>query len=464
MSLYGTGRREGIVAALCITAMVLLVHLGASELAAPGLGAPEFGTALRRGVLPALGGLLCYRLLRAQGRSRYAGFLIGAAYGLSPWFGALGEAPREQLSAALAPLALEMACRCDRPLQRRIWLPWSWLFLCAPFLGGVTVIAVLAAILCGVSFLRTVTCGDQDAELPSLRGLLLAGTAAAAAAVNLVWLDPLCPWLGEPIVLDVSAVLTTHREPGAAPDLAAALRVPGALLLCLAVLALLRRQRRVDGGMWLGLLVAGSLPTVFASVPMLNQLAPQWTDGTMLPAAAWWLTLLGTSVLAAAGLDDFLDLPQRRRTALPWMLAIAVLAAPMLPAFGADAPAREWPLTMTWLLLALLLPLWRRLGILRFKNVLGAAALLTLAIPTLQSKPVPTPWSAAPLGEVAAIRNHEHSPYSGWHWLALGSTLLLTLGWSVVAWRERRREAIASVAFRGAAAKHKRGPIHTART
>ena len=121
MSLYGTGRREGIVAALCITAMVLLVHLGASELAAPGLDAPELGTALRRGVLPALGGLLCYRLLRAQGRSRYAGFLIGAAYGLSPWFGALGDAPREQLAAALAPLALEMACRCDRPLQRRIW-------------------------------------------------------------------------------------------------------------------------------------------------------------------------------------------------------------------------------------------------------------------------------------------------------------------------------------------------------
>ena len=42
-------------------------------------------TAMQPALLPALGGVLCYRFLRAQGRSRYAGFLAGMAYGVSPW-------------------------------------------------------------------------------------------------------------------------------------------------------------------------------------------------------------------------------------------------------------------------------------------------------------------------------------------------------------------------------------------
>jgi hypothetical protein len=454
VSLYGTGRREGIVAALCITALVLAVHLG-TALLVPAASGADLGLALRRGALPALGGVLCYRFLRAQGRSRYAGFLCGAAYGLSPWLGALGDAPREQLAAALAPLALELANRCDRPSQRRVWLPWAWLFLAAPFVAGVTVVGTLAAVLCAGAFLRIILCGDQDAELPKLRGLLLASIGAAAAATNLVWLDPLGAWLGEPTVLGVRSVLTGHRGAGADPDLAAALRVPGALLLCFAGLALLRRQRHVDGLIWSGLVLLGSLPTWFEIVPWLARLAPHWTAVAMLAVCAWWLSLLGASVLAAAGLDDFLDLPQRRRTALPWLLAIAVLAAPLLAAFGADAPAREWPLTMTWLLLALLLPLWRRLGILRFKNVLGVAALVMLAMPTLQSQPARSPWSAAPLGEVMVTDGREN-PYEHWHWQALGTALALTGAWSVVAWRSRRREAIASVQFRGAALKQKR--------
>jgi hypothetical protein len=457
VSLYGTGRREGITAALLIAAMVLLVHLLATLLRDRVLDTTSLLVTLRRGLLPALGGMLCYRFLRAQGRSRYAGFLCGAAYGMSPWLSAIGAAPREQLAAALAPLALEIASRCDRPTQRRIWLPWSWLFLGAPFLGGVTVIGTLCAMLCAGSFFRTVTCGDKDEELPSLRGLLLASGAAIAAATNLVWLDPLGPWLGEPVVLPVADVLTAHRSSGSEADLAAALRVPGPLLLCFAALGLLRRQRHVDGMLWVAVVLAGAVPTLATSLPVLQQAAPHWSNLSMLAAAAWWSALLGTAVLGAAGLDDFLDLPLRRRTALPWLLAGTVLLAPLLPAFGADAPAREWPLSTTWLLLALLLPLWRRLGILRFKNVLAMAALVMLSLPTMQSQPARAPWSATPLGEFAAVRQETpRHPHRHWHWWGLGGSLLLTSTWAVFALRRRQREAAASVVLRGAASKHKR--------
>jgi hypothetical protein len=94
----------------------------------------------------------------------------------------------------------------------------------------------------------------------------------------------------------------------------------------------------------------------------------------MLPASSWWLTLLGITVLGTSGLDDFLDLPLRRRTALAWLFALTVLISPLVPTFGSVAPTLEWPITGTFLLMALLLNTWRRLGILGFKRLLAIAA------------------------------------------------------------------------------------------
>ena len=79
MSLYGTGRSEGIGATFLIAAIVLVVQL-VGAWARPQTTDLEL---LARICVPALGGALCYRFLRAQGRSRYAGFLVGIAYGLS---------------------------------------------------------------------------------------------------------------------------------------------------------------------------------------------------------------------------------------------------------------------------------------------------------------------------------------------------------------------------------------------
>ena len=136
MSLYGSGRREGIGSVLLIAALVLSVTtLG--RLFGEGL-AIDLAAASRQAIVPATAGALFYRVLRAQGRSRYAAFLTGIAYAISPWLLSLAGAGREHLAAALAPLALEAASRCDRPSTRAAWLPWTGACLAAPFLAGST--------------------------------------------------------------------------------------------------------------------------------------------------------------------------------------------------------------------------------------------------------------------------------------------------------------------------------------
>lgn len=395
MSLYGTGRSEGIAAVVLVGLIVLVTRALGGWLGDEG----ELLTTLAPGALPAIGGMLAYRFLRAQGRSRYSAFLVGAAYGLSPWLLAMHAGPREQLAAALAPLALEAVSRIDRPTHRARWLPWAWAGMAAPFVAGLTVIGVLVALLCAATLARTIACGDREAEQPPSRGILVLVAMTLLAAGNLVWLAPLDGWLPPPDMPGVLAVMSVHRPADPGIDLAAVLRVPGPALLTLALLGLLRRQRHVDGNLWLGLAIAGGLPTLFTAVPWLAAATPVWASHPWIPTGAWWLTLLAIVVLAAAGLDDFLDLPLRRRTALPWLLAIAVATAPWLPVFGAQVPAREWPLTATFVALPLVLTVWRRLGILRFKNWLATVVLVALAIPMLQARPLPLPPPAAPLDE-----------------------------------------------------------------
>lgn len=426
MSLYGSGRSEGVAAVLLVGALVLLARACGAWLGDEA----NLATALSPAWLPALGGMLCYRFLRAEGRSRYAAFLVGAAYGLSPWLLAMHCCPREQLAAALAPLALEACCRCDRPSQRASWLPWAPMLLAAPFVAGLTVVGVLAALLCAGMLARTIAFGDRDDGRP--RGLVLLAVLAALAAANLVWLDPLAPWW--PAVPGPTAlyVLSAHRTQDLGCDVAAVLRVPGPVLLTFALLGMLRRQRHVDTRLWWTLAIAGGLPTLGAAWPWL---------GVATAAGAWWLTLLAVAVLAAAGLDDFLDLPLRRRTALPWLLALAVAVAPWLPVFGAHVPEREWPLTATFVGLPLVLPAWRRLGILRFKNWLAAMTLVALAIPMLQVRVLPAIAGPAPLAEttppatafVAALRARPP-----WHYAGLLLALAGGCLFAASAWRRNR--------------------------
>ncbi len=431
MSLYGTGRSEGIGAVALIAAIVLTMHaLGG------GVGADAtMLAALCSACLPALGGMLCYRFLRAQRRSRFAAFLVGAAYGLSPWLIAIGVAPREQLAAALAPLALEAACRCDRPDDRDAWLPWAGICLALPFVAGVTVVGAFVGGLALLSLARTMLCGDQNSGTPSSAALVRALCMAAFVAGNLLWLDPLAAWLGAPRPPTVADVLTAHRPHALGLDLAAMLRVPGSALLAFALLGLLRRQKHVDASTWWALAAAGSVPTLLGAIDAFEAIAPPGAAATTLQAAAWWCTLFAMCVLAAAGLDDFLDLPLRRRTALPWLLAIAVAAAPLLPAFGARVPHREWPLTATLVGLPLLLTTWRRLGILRFKNWLAAAAMLALAIPALQTNVASTPPAAPAMETLAPAPWHPPA----WYYTGLLLAVVFACFDSWSAWRRRQK-------------------------
>ena len=400
MSLYGSGRREGCVAVLLIALLVLAIQvLGGMQALGLEVDLPDTAT---DAVVPSIAGLTFYRFLRAQGRSRYTAFLTGVAYALSPWMLTVAMAPREQLAAALAPLALEAVTRCDRPAQRRAWLPWTGLLVGVPFLAGASLVAAFSAGLCAALLLRTAACGDRDDRTPPGRGIAAAGLLAVLSGTSFAFADPLSPWLATPpMMFSVSA--STHGS-AVGLDLAAVLRIPGPCLLLFAVLGILRRQRHASIPVWLAIAGFGALPTMLQMVsPATEWAATAWHGADQVAAIAWWLFLLGVAVLSAAGLDDFLDLPLRRRTALPWLLAFVVAAAPMIPTFGSNAPTLEWPLTATFLLLTILLPLWRRMGILRFKNVLAVATVLALAVPALQVLPpigVELP-SAAPMVEVA---------------------------------------------------------------
>jgi hypothetical protein len=403
VSLYGTGRREGIVTVLTLAGLVCAVHALAAW-RAPSAATAAWGW-IADAVLPALAGALCYRFLRAQGRSRYAGFLAGAAYALSPWLLALDLVPAEQFAAALAPLALEAAQRCGRPQQRPTWLPWTGLCLAAPFAAGVTVVAAATAVLAVVVMVHDVVHGDRDDRPAHTRGVVRALGFAVAAATTLLLAAPVAGAFVPGLLPQPAEVLAAHRPGARTIDVAALLRLPGAVLLYFATLGILRRQRYVDAGTWLGLAVGGVLVSTCADlVPatVLTAIGAPWL--LLLPTAGWWLALVAITVLGAAGLDDFLDLPMRRRSAVPWLLAGIVMGAPLILASGSTDPDQEWPLSGTLLLLAVLLPTWRRLGILRFKNVLATAVLLALVVPAVQvllQHPSALP-GAAPAGETTA--------------------------------------------------------------
>ncbi len=382
MSLYGTGRREGCLAAIAVAAFALGAHLLAA-VQAGGRDLAAATAALADGAPSALAGLLMYRCLRAHGRSRYAAFLGGAGYALAPWLQAITALPREQWAAAMAPLALEVAHRCHRPDQRRTFLPWAPLWLAAPFLVGPAWLPLLAAAVAAVHLALAARAGDLGERLGLVLRFAAAGLVAAAVAVSAWRIDAFGPWLAATGTLRPAGVLAAHRTTALGTDLPALLRLAGPVLLMFAGLGVLRRQRHAKLRIWLPVAALGALPTLLKAAGVLPGHG-RWLD---LAVVGWWLPLLAVTVLGAAGLDDFLDLPQRRRSALPWLLACAALGGPLLP-LVAIAPEREWPLVATVLLLALLLPFWRRVGILRFKNTLTAAALLALLVPALQVLPV----------------------------------------------------------------------------
>lgn len=460
MSLYGSGRREGILTTLAIATLVMVVHVLGSWFApdhTEGLLA-----ALRSAAIPALAGILCYRCLRAFGRSRYAGFLTGTAYALSPWFVAFALVPREQVAAALAPLALEAVARLNWPAQRYRWAPWAGFCLAAPFAAGPAVTALFAAALALALLWRTCVRDDAEQRLArSVPGILV---IAVLVGGTLAWLDPLALLFAQPAALQPVHVLAAHRPSELGLDAAALIRLPGPVLLLFAALGLLRNQRHARLSFWIGIGVLGTLPTLLAWFVPFPAGLTAWMTPRLLSSVSWWLALFAVVMLGAAGLDDFLELPQRRRRALPWLLALAVGLVPVILAFGAVAPAAEWPLTGSFLLMGLLMPLWRRVGILRFKNVLATFTLLALAVPALQILPIEAPItsSPAPLAEIepsdyaAVVRQLAARP--PWHYSALALATLASCFWAVSAWRRNKIANPVPTAAKAAITKKARSP------
>lgn len=446
MSLYGTGRREGIMAVVVMALIVATVHIVGH---ARSHDWPfELHDVLTPAVLAALGGTLFYRFLRSLDRSRFAAFLAGTAYALAPWLTAISLLPREQCAAALAPLALEVASRSARPDQSRRWLPWAGLLIALPFVAGITTVACLAALLAVVQLGRAtidVEAEDRPARVFGVVCALLTGTAAAS---SLILLDLAQPWFAASVTPTTIEVLAAHRATHTGLDVAAFVRIPGPVLLLFAVLGVLRWQRRASIGGWISIGLVGAVPTLLlANWPALAELQGDLPALGNIAAASWWVTLLASTVLGAAGLDDFLEMPQRRPQALRLLFVIALAAAPLL-LLGASAPQTEWPLVVAVTALAALLVIWRRMGMLPFKNVLAVVAVFAVAVPALQvltlaeqgrSALVPAALMAevaAPYDSGSPILRLIAQPY--WFYAGLVGALVLSCWLAVVPRRSRK--------------------------
>jgi len=229
-----------------------------------------------------------------------------------------------------------------------------------------------------------------------LGGVVLGLATGAAAIVNLIWLDPLAGWLGAPRSPAIANVLSGETTP------MVVVRVVGPFLVWFALLGILRRQRHVTTTLWLLLAIVGAMPTVLLAIPDLAGSMPNVLTTWAVPAVSWWLSVLAITVMGAAGLDDWLDQPLRRRGAHLWLLLVTLFVAPALPLAGAEVdPMHLCTVLGTFGVLAAVTLTWRRLGVLRFKNVLTTVALGAFTVPVLWRTPEPR-QDAAPMADIAA--------------------------------------------------------------
>ncbi len=450
MTIFGSGRREGILAVFGLAVFALSVHavgfaFGLAEgfegdlalargmeavhrVAAEGgiplwdqagAGAPLWARGaemlyppwwlLGRGHdafwLPALAAMhaaiacaLAFRLLRTQGCSRYSSFVCAAAYGLGAHPGRMSGSLPELAALAWAPLVLELLLRVVRGERQKHLAPLlgpsiAWMFSTGGVATAATVLAVAVA--------WYVAWAWRERH----RTFLLLGTGLLSLGIAAAMLAPM--WLAA-IELPIVASPTTPRV----DVMSNARLVCGPLLLFFALLGAMRRQRGAPTGRWIALALVGAAFAIllpFVPSPLHGEAPWQRT-----PDALWWPVHFALVLLACNGLDDFLDMPLRRRAATVWTLVLAVVVAPIGFVLGEHG---------TWLrvegavvlALAILFLIWRALGILRFKTVVAAAALVWLAVATLREEaragrspfPLPTlarvqphPWLfATPVGE-----------------------------------------------------------------
>ena len=442
--MFGSGRREGVITVLGLCVAALTVHAvgtltglsdgfegdqvlargmeAAHRVAADGnvplwdpagAGAPLWAGGaemlyppwwlLGRGhdefwlpVLVALHAMLAcafgFRFLRAQGRSRYSSFVCGAAYGLGAHTGHLSANLPELAALAFAPLALEILQRIVRGERQRHVAPLLGPALTIPFWTGGVATAACTSALVGV-WLFAYAIHERHR-----RGRLLLIGASTTAVVALLT-APM--WLGA-IEMPSHSITQPHN-----PELLQTVRrVVGPLLLFFAILGALRRQRSASTFRWLAFAgIGAAIALLLPLVPTKFVAATLWQRE---PDAFWWPVHFALVLLASNGLDDFLDLPLRRRAATAWTMVFATGIAPLGFVLGERAASFQVEAAVLFAL-AMLFAMWRYLGILRFKTVVASAALMWLAAATLheQARAVraPLPMSALPM-----FGSHEDRP------------------------------------------------------
>ncbi|GAB4152921.1 MAG: hypothetical protein Fur0037_21750 [Planctomycetota bacterium] len=462
MSLFGTGRKEGF---LCVLVLALLVFAayalggclqhGLARSLSSGWSDPdrsglleamrEAGSALRSGDLPlwsgpamragepmwsrgapllyppwwllalgpafwaqilaalhaAIASATFYRFLRAYGRSRYASFLGGGSYGLSAWLLAAMATLPQAAAAAWLPLQLEAVVRTTTPGKYRrgtAMLPFA---LALPFATGGTILATIG-LLVALSMLFGLQRRMLSHERPRVRARTGFALVLAAMLTAPEWL-----------AFAQLGVGASHFEPPRIPGLwteaqpIAWISELGVLALVLLPLALLRSQPRARIWPWLvsTLGAAAAIALLAGGRLVLDLPAP-------LPDALWnaslWLCTTGVLVLATASLDDFLGSPQRRPWSLYAVPAASIAAVSCLALLRPEWFSRlmetpgPWVAALATVLAAVLLPFWRALGVLRWKQAFALVALSAGAGSTVLAIRAPAPESpetAAPAAE-----------------------------------------------------------------
>ena len=370
-----------------------------------------------------------FRFLRSITLSRYVSFLGGGCFGLG-WFfvGSSGRLP-DLAAAAWLPVVLELTWRTLTNRDRRRWAPWLGIAIAISFATGGYASASLGTGVAVGMFFWGLWSVDFEARASALK---LGGEAIALAVLCAapLWLDALQLTgdirSGEPArrlqieglagAIAPSAFQTLKHDspdqlaminPGA--DAVELLLYPGALILFAGLLGLFRPKRTLRGLFWLFTVAYGLLLTLDS--PLSSWVFDPIGVAASTPGAGLLLVHLGGVVLACVALESFLDYPAARRFGVPltsmvfgtagvlaltaaWLLPHQLL----LPVIGAlqrdgDILAGEaaetilrhlslhlLPFAVGATLLALSFPTWRRLGILRFKWLIGTVAMAEIVL------------------------------------------------------------------------------------
>lgn len=361
-----------------------------------------------------------YRFMRIMPLSRYVSFLGGGAFGLG-WFMTAGlDRLPEAAAAALLPFALECAWHClSTRRSLRLFVPLLGLVIAMMFATGSTTTAWLGVLLCAAVMLFGLTAVERQHRILTIRmtGVAIVGAVLMAAPLWLDWLQHRSVVHTAPNTVEAPRLQATGlvgmvapnafvdlrgngpealRDVNAAADPLELLLYPGAFVLFLGLLGLLRPKRTYQKLFWL---VVGGLGLMLAVASPLHDWIG-WSPDR--PGAVLMLFHLAVVVLAGLSLETFLEAPMMRRHATHVACGLTFVSVGafvtvfgMVPAWG-DAvvtqltgnslpaqvtAAREhmfrWglPAAIGSGALAALFCIWRRIGIPRFKPLLATFAL-----------------------------------------------------------------------------------------